>query len=82
MKQFLVEAIVICLIGGLLGIVVSFLAGYVFSLFVTVTKWKMVLTWESIILAFSCSTLIGVTFGFLPAREASLLHPHDALSRD
>jgi macrolide transport system ATP-binding/permease protein len=82
MKQFLVEAIVICLIGGLLGVMVSFLAGYVFSLFVTVTKWKMVLTWESIILAFGCSTLIGVTFGFLPARKASLLHPHDALSRD
>ena len=41
MKQFLVEATVICLIGGLLGIVVSFLAGYVFSLFVTVTSWPL-----------------------------------------
>ena len=82
LKQFLVEAIVICLIGGILGTLLSFLAGYVFSLFVTVTKWKMILTWQSIGLAFFCSSLIGITFGFLPARKASLLHPHDALSRD
>ncbi|MFZ2269706.1 MAG: MacB family efflux pump subunit [Azonexus sp.] len=82
LKQFLVEAIVICLIGGILGTLLSFLAGYVFSLFVTVTKWKMVLTWQSIAIAFFCSSLIGITFGFLPARKASLLHPHDALSRD
>ena len=82
LKQFLVEAIVICLIGGILGTLLSFLAGYVFSLFATVTKWKMILTWQSIALAFFCSSLIGVTFGFLPARKASLLHPHDALSRD
>jgi macrolide transport system ATP-binding/permease protein len=81
MKQFLVEAIMICLVGGVLGVLLSFLSGYVFSLFVTVTKWKMVFTADSFILAFVCSTLIGITFGFLPARNASRLQPHDALSR-
>lgn len=82
MKQFLVEAVMICLIGGVLGVGLSFLTGYVFSLFVTVTKWKMVFTPDSFILAFVCSTLIGIAFGFLPARNASRLQPHDALSRD
>jgi macrolide transport system ATP-binding/permease protein len=82
MKQFLVEAVMICLVGGAVGVLLSFLSGYVFSLFVTVTKWKMVFTADSIILAFACSSLIGITFGFLPARNASRLQPHDALSRD
>lgn len=82
MNQFLVEAVLICLVGGVLGVLLSFLAGYVFSLFVTVTKWKMVFTTDAIVLAFVCSTLIGIAFGFLPARNASRLQPHDALSRD
>ncbi|MBI4995689.1 MAG: MacB family efflux pump subunit [Rhodocyclales bacterium] len=82
LKQFLVEAVMICLIGGALGVALSFAFGYVFAMFVTVTKWKMVFTADSFILAFFCSTLIGVTFGFLPARNASRLQPHDALSRD
>jgi macrolide transport system ATP-binding/permease protein len=42
----------------------------------------MVFSAESIVLAFCCATLIGMTFGFLPARQASRLHPHDALSRE
>ena len=80
MKQFLVEAVAICLIGGVLGVLLSFLSGYVFSLLVA--EWKMQFTSDAIILAFVCSTLIGMTFGFLPARKASLLNPHDALSHD
>jgi macrolide transport system ATP-binding/permease protein len=82
LKQFLVEAVMICLIGGALGFLASFAVGYIFSMFVAVTKWKMVFTADSFILAFACSTLIGLTFGFLPARNASRLQPHDALSRD
>jgi len=42
----------------------------------------MVFSSEAVVLAFVCSTLIGMTFGFLPARKAALLRPHDALSRD
>jgi len=80
MKQFLVEAVMICLIGGVFGILLSFLSGYIFSIFVT--EWKMIFTTNAILLAFIFSTLIGMTFGFLPARKASLLNPHDALSRD
>jgi macrolide transport system ATP-binding/permease protein len=79
-KQFLVEAVVICLIGGVLGILLSLISGYVFAQFVS--EWKMAFTPASIVFAFFCATLIGVTFGYLPARQASRLQPHEALSRD
>jgi macrolide transport system ATP-binding/permease protein len=80
MKQFLVESVMICLIGGVLGVLLSFLSGYLFSIFVT--EWKMIFTTNAILLAFIFSTLIGMTFGFMPAHKASRLNPHDALSRD
>ena len=80
LKQFLVEAVMICLIGGMLGILLSLLAGYLFSNFVT--EWHMIFTTNAILLACMFSTLIGMLFGFLPARKASQLNPHDALSRD
>jgi macrolide transport system ATP-binding/permease protein len=56
----------------LIGFVFDMLAGGAFS---------MVISTTSIILAFACSTLIGVLFGFLPARRAAQLDPVDALSR-
>jgi len=80
MTQFLVEAVMICLMGGVLGIILSFLSGYVFSAFVK--EWKMIFSTSGIVLAFMFSTLIGMTFGFMPARKASLLSPHEALSQD
>jgi macrolide transport system ATP-binding/permease protein len=82
MKQFLVEAVMICLIGGALGVGLSLLAGYAFSLFAPAAQWSMVFSADSFILALACSSLIGITFGFLPARNASRLQPYDALSRD
>ncbi|AOK31576.1 MULTISPECIES: macrolide ABC transporter ATP-binding protein/permease MacB [Burkholderia] len=80
MQQFLVEAVTVCLMGGVIGIVLSFGMSFVFSLFVD--QWKMVFSAGSIVSAFVCSTLIGVVFGFMPARNASRLNPIDALARD
>lgn len=80
MQQFLVEAVTVCLMGGAIGIVLSFGMSFVFSLFVD--QWKMVFSAASIASAFLCSTLIGVVFGFMPARNASRLDPIDALARD
>jgi macrolide transport system ATP-binding/permease protein len=80
MKQFLVESIMVCLIGGVLGILLAFVSGHIFSIFVK--EWKMIFTINAILLAFMFSTLIGITFGFMPARKASRLNPYDALSRD
>ncbi|MGC3029638.1 MacB family efflux pump subunit [Burkholderia sp. DN3021] len=80
LQQFLVEAVLVCLLGGTIGIVLSFGLGAVFSMFVT--QWKMVFSAGAIVTAFVCSTLTGVIFGFMPARNASRLDPIDALARD
>jgi macrolide transport system ATP-binding/permease protein len=80
MQQFLIEAVLVCLIGGVLGIIVALGFGLVFGLFST--DFKLVYSAASIISAFLCSTLIGVIFGFLPARNAARLDPVTALARD
>jgi len=79
-QQFLVEAVMVCLFGGLVGIGLSYGIGYLFELFVK--QWEMVFSPGSIVMAFACSTLIGVVFGFVPARNAARLDPIEALARD
>lgn len=80
MEQFLIEAVLICIIGGLFGIAISQGIGVVFSLFVT--DFAMSYSVGSMLLALVCSSAIGIIFGFMPARNASRLNPIDALSRD
>ncbi|QXI36229.1 MacB family efflux pump subunit [Pseudomonas xantholysinigenes] len=79
-QQFLVEAVMVCLMGGVVGIGLSYGIGYLFALFVK--QWEMVFSLGSIVTAFVCSTLIGVLFGFVPARNAARLDPIEALARD
>ncbi|GLS90130.1 macrolide export ATP-binding/permease protein MacB [Psychromonas marina] len=80
MRQFLIEAMLVCFLGGALGVGLAYLIGIVFHY--TSSDLLMIYSTSSIIAAFACSTLIGVLFGFLPARSASKLNPVDALSRD
>ncbi|WP_145515384.1 ABC transporter permease [Yersinia aleksiciae] len=80
MLQFLIEAVVICTLGGLIGIAGSALAGVVFS-WVTET-FTMIFTWQPLVMACSFSALIGLGFGFFPARNAARLHPTEALARE
>ncbi|WGS44266.1 MacB family efflux pump subunit [Burkholderia sp. JSH-S8] len=80
LQQFLVEAVLVCLLGGAIGIALSFGVSILFSLFVE--QWKMVFSAGAIVTAFLCSTLTGVVFGYMPARNASRLDPIDALARD
>jgi macrolide transport system ATP-binding/permease protein len=80
MQQFLIEAVLVCLIGGVLGIIAALGFGLIFGLFSN--DFKLVYSPVSIISAFLCSTLIGVVFGFLPARNAARLDPVTALARD
>lgn len=79
LRQFLIEAVLVCLIGGLLGIGGALAFGAVFSLFNT--SFSLVYSTTSIVAAVVCSSLIGITFGYLPARNASRLDPVMALSR-
>ena len=79
-QQFLIEAVLVCLIGGVLGIALSLLIGWIFDT-VGGGTFSMQFSMASIVAAFACSTLIGMLFGFLPARRAAQLDPVDALSR-
>ena len=80
MQQFLIESVLVCLLGGMIGIVCSWGVGKVFSLFVS--SFSMQFSLMSLVSAFLCSTLIGVIFGFLPARNAARLDPIEALARE
>ncbi|WP_443113719.1 MacB family efflux pump subunit [Herbaspirillum seropedicae] len=80
MQQFLIEAVLVCLAGGLLGVLLALSFGALFSHFVS--SFRMIYSTASIVSAFACSTLIGVIFGFLPARNAARLNPVDALARE
>lgn len=80
LQQFLIEAVLVCLLGGLIGIGLSFAIGMVFD--ALVSSFAMSFSLFSIIMACVCSSLIGVTFGFLPARSAARLDPIEALARE
>jgi ABC-type antimicrobial peptide transport system permease subunit len=74
--QFLVEALLICLIGGGLGVLLGGSAALVVNL---VTEWPMPLSVSMVIVAVAVSTVCGVLFGFWPALQASRLSPIEAL---
>lgn len=80
LRQFLIEAVLVCLCGGILGIALAYLIGVVFAQ--AGGSFQMIYSTTSIVTAFTCSTLIGVLFGFLPARNAARLDPVDALARE
>lgn len=80
LQQFLIEAILICLIGGLIGIVFAIA---IITTFNTLGEnFKMILSVQSVVVAVLCSTLIGIIFGYLPARNASRLNPINALAQE
>jgi putative ABC transport system permease protein len=76
LTQFLMEAIVMSLLGGIIGICFG-VAGS--SLVSKIAGWPTFITTNSIIIAVFFSMIVGVFFGFYPARKASMLHPIDAL---
>ena len=79
LRQFLIEAVLVCLIGGGLGIALALVGGLLFDQFAS--DFRMVFSGTAIIGACAVSTLIGVVFGFLPARNAARLDPVEALAR-
>ncbi len=77
--QFLVEAVVLSLIGGIVGIAAGIGAARGLT---ALMSWPAYVSPQSIALAFAISALIGVAFGYYPARRASKLDPIVALRRD
>lgn len=80
MQQFLIESVLVCLVGGTLGIGLSFGIAMVAS--IMLPDWHFVFQPIALVSAFVCSTAIGVIFGFLPARSAAKMNPIDALARE
>ena len=76
LMQFLIEALVLSLIGGITGIILGVAGSSAISNF---AKWPTIITAFSIVLSFGFSIAIGIFFGFYPARKAALLNPIDAL---
>jgi len=74
--QFLLEAIILCNIGGIIGVAVGFAIGNILSL-VTPFAAHVPLEWTFVGIAFC--TAVGLTFGLWPAMRASKLNPIDAL---
>jgi putative ABC transport system permease protein len=74
--QFLVEAVTLGVVGGLVGIGMGILAS---KLIAAKWNWPALVPPEWILVAFLVSALIGIFFGFYPARKASRLDPIDAL---
>lgn len=76
LTQFLIEAVLLCLFGGLLGTALAFAFALAAS---AVAPFEVTVGWDVVLLAVAFSATIGVFFGFYPARQASRLDPIDAL---
>ena len=76
MLQFLIEALVLCLFGGILGILIGSGAAIVLS---KVAQWNTLLSPTAIVVAFGFSAFVGLFFGIWPARRAASLDPIVAL---
>ena len=76
MRQFLIEAIILCLFGGSVGIILGRSAS---TLVWFLLRWPIQASIPAIIASFVASASVGITFGFYPAWKASRLDPIDAL---
>lgn len=80
MQQFLIEAVLICSIGGIAGIILSGGIGVIFKLFMG-DSMQLVFSTNVMLMAILFSMFIGIAFGFVPAKNAAKLNPIEALTR-
>lgn len=78
--QFLIEAVVLCCLGGLVGVLLSWLAAQAVN--AAQQHLQVVISWAALGVAFAVSSGVGLLFGTLPARRAAALSPVDALARE
>jgi len=80
-QQFLIEAVLICLLGAALGVVLSYIVCEIAAHFLP-PRWEMRLSPSAIVVAVVSATLTGMIFGYAPARNAARLDPVEALAKD
>ena len=78
LRQFLTEAVMLSVVGGLCGIALALLVGGVLLLAKVAVQFSLV----AVLGAFACALITGVVFGFMPARKAARLDPVKALTRE
>jgi macrolide transport system ATP-binding/permease protein len=78
--QFLIEAVVLCCLGGLVGVAFSWLAAQ--ALNAAQQTLQVTVSWQALGVAFVVSSAVGLIFGTVPARRAAALSPVDALARE
>jgi putative ABC transport system permease protein len=76
LKQFIIESIMMCFIGGTIGILLGAVIPHITAHF---TKWQVVVTSQSVLIAFATTSAIGIFFGYYPAHKAAKMNPVDAL---
>ncbi|EJC2713413.1 MacB family efflux pump subunit [Escherichia coli] len=81
MQQFIIEAVLVCLIGGALGIALSYITGALFNALAD-GIFAAIYSWQAAVAAFFCSTLIGIIFGYLPTRKAARMDPVISLASE
>lgn len=74
--QFLFEAIFLSIVGGLIGVVLGFSLTKIITVY---AEWRTVVSIPTVLLAFSVSAAVGITFGYYPARKAAFQNPIESL---
>ena len=77
--QFLIESVILSLLGGFLGILLGLGASFLISYF---AKWQFSVSYAAVLLGFGVSSAVGIFFGYYPAHQASKLDPIIALRSD
>ena len=71
-EMFLMESITICIIGGLIGVIAGVFLSYIYSIY---SAWAFYIYYWPLILAFIVSAVVGIFFGYYPAKRAALVDP-------
>ncbi|MCG8401039.1 MAG: ABC transporter permease [Firmicutes bacterium] len=79
LSQFLIESVVLCLIGGIIGMLLGVGGAFLIA---KLAKWPPLVSWWTMLIAFTFSAAIGIIFGLLPANKAAKMDPIEALRRD
>ena len=76
LSQFLIEAVIISVTGGVIGIILGIIASWLVTV---IANWPVYIQLYSVVLSFAVCTITGIFFGWYPARKASNLDPIEAI---